>query len=426
VPAFALDVFEPRAEAFARARAWREYQFLIGWRPGRGLVSLYDEDFRDFTSTDLWADLQAATPEDPRQHLRLSALLAAANLEGKTRDFAVQVTRVEASAMLRFEDEDIPWREAPARWPIISDVSRRHELEESWRGVLRAQISPTLERWQETLRAQLVPLGADDWLAFWSNLRGFDPDSVAKLARGVLDQTDELYGNTLGVYLGQLNLPIDDSWTSDVDWAFRAPRFDVVFPERGRLPVAIRVLRDLGLELEEQPDLHLEYAPNPGVACLPLEVPGDIRVLLRLIGGWQDLARTLEGVGMAEQLVHADPSLRVWERWLGDETPTAAYGFLLEGLLRDRTWLLSRLEYESSDDFVVIAHLAWLLRMRRTAATALYEQRLWQAEPGTSLAADFEESLSTATRTRQFGDEYLRVLLGAPPLLVEFTPQKQT
>jgi hypothetical protein len=72
------------------------------------------------------------------------------------------------------------------------------------------------------------------------------------------------------------------------------------------------------------------------------------------------------------------------------------------------------MEYTASDDFRAIAHLAWLNRVRRLAATALFEQRLWQAEPGASMATDFEETQSGALRSRQFSDEYLRVLLGAP------------
>jgi hypothetical protein len=145
-----------------------------------------------------------------------------------------------------------------------------------------------------------------------------------------------------------------------------------------------------------------------------LEIPADQRVLLRLIGGWQDLARTLRGLGMAEHLAHADASLRVWERWLGDATPTLGYGYLLEGLVRDRTWLLQHLDYAVSDDFRVIAHLAWLRRVRGSAARAQYARRLWQGEPGAALAADFEETLSSAMRTRHFGEEYLRGLLDSP------------
>jgi hypothetical protein len=180
------------------------------------------------------------------------------------------------------------------------------------------------------------------------------------------------------------------------------------------MPSLIRVLRDLGVELTEQSSVQLEYSLEPGVKCLPLEVPRDIHVLLRLVGGWQDFTRSLRGLGMAEHYAHADPTLRVWERWLGDESPTYGYGVLLEGLPRDRTWLLSRLDYVANDDFRVIAHLEWLYRVRRIAALALFEQQLWQAEPGASMAAEYEESLSAATRVRHFSDGYLEVLLESP------------
>jgi hypothetical protein len=117
---------------------------------------------------------------------------------------------------------------------------------------------------------------------------------------------------------------------------------------------------------------------------------------------------------MAQHYAHTDPTLPFWQRWLGDVTPTLGYGLLMEGLVRDKAWLATRLEYTASDDFVAIAHLARLYRVRRTAAAAAYEHHLWQSEPGGSTAADFEESLTGATRVRHFGDEYLRLLLGAP------------
>src|SRR5690349_4796053 len=182
----ALETFETRAEAFARARAWREHQFLTGMRPGRSLVSLYDTDFPDFTSIDLWNDLQAATPEDPRQLTRLSALLAAANLEGRTREFSRSLTRAEASTTLAFEEEQIAWRRAPTRWKLLADVPRRHELEEAWRDVFRVEVTPTLERWQDALRSSLPPLGSDNWLAFWSTLHGVDLEVVSRVAQSLL------------------------------------------------------------------------------------------------------------------------------------------------------------------------------------------------------------------------------------------------
>ncbi|MBV8950500.1 MAG: hypothetical protein JOZ99_06475, partial [Actinobacteria bacterium] len=278
MPGLALERFESRAEAFLQARAWREHQFKTGMRPGRGLISLYETDFPDFTSKDLWDDLQAATPEDPRQRARLAWLLAAAHIEGVTRDLSARLTRIEASAVVSFEDETLAWRDVPGRWPLIAEVPRRHELEDAWRSVWGADLTPVLERWHEALRGAVTELGGDDWLEFWSGLSGPDAATAQTIAESVLNQTADVYGNGLGVFLGQLDLPIDDAWRSDVDFAFRAPRFDTPFMDRTRMPTLIRAMRDLGIELQEQTNVRLEPGWDVGSACLPLEVPSDVRL----------------------------------------------------------------------------------------------------------------------------------------------------
>jgi hypothetical protein len=415
VVGLALDPFERQAEAFMQARAWREWQYQSGQRPGRSLVSLYDEDFPDFTSADLFNDLQDAASEEPKRQRALSGLLAAASLEGRTREFASRAAGIAVRSTVRFEDEELVWREAPARWPLLGDVPRRHELAEGWRGLLATELNPVLGRWLEALRQQLLALGGgQDWLAFWAQQRGFETESVTRLAESLLEASRDVYGHALGVYFTQLGLPIDDAWTTDADWAFRAARFDGVFTERQRMPVLMRTFGDLGIDLETQTEVHFEAGPAPGPRYCPVDIPRDLHVLLRLTGGYQDYLRSLRGLGMAQHAVHTDSRLLFWERWLGDDTPTIGYGRLFEGLGRDRAWLLSQLEYEASDDYRVIAHMAWLYRVRRLAAGVLYEQQLWQSEPGSSLAADFEVRVSETLRVRQFPDEYLHVLLDAP------------
>jgi len=413
VPAFALEVFERLAEAYVLARAFREWQYQSGARPGRGLVTLY-QDFPDLTSTELWADLQDAAIEDPNHKRALTGLLAAANLEGRTRELASSTAGFAVRTSVRFEEEDIPWREVPARWPLIGDVPRRHALGESWRAATAAELNPQLARWHEVLRLALPTLDSRDWLAFWAEQRGVDLDQVAALAQTTLDLSGEVYAHALGVYLAQVNLPIDDAWTVDLDWALRAPRFDAVFVERERIPVLIRTLGDLGIDLRTQAEIRFEAGPVPGVETLAIDVPREVHVLQRLAGGYQDYLGGLLGLGMAQHVAHTDGSLPFWQRWLGDQTTTRAYGFLLEGMARERVWLAGQLDYEASDDFRVITTLAWLYRVRRSAAETLYEQQLWQLEPGGALGADYETALGEALRVRHFADDSLQLVRDAP------------
>ncbi len=414
MPAFALEAFERRAEALAQARAWREWQYQAGLRPGRSLVGLYEEDFPEVTSTELWADVQDAAAEDPRQKLALSGLLAAANLEARTRSLAVEAANWAARTSVRFEDEDIAWREAPARWVLIGDVPRRHALAESYRTALDTELNPVLARWHEALRQALPTLSNQEWLPFWAEVHGLDLEQTARLANTVLDHSKDVYGHAMGIYLSQVGLPIDDAWQADVDWAFRAARFDTFFSERQRMPTLVRTFGDLGIDVRTQSALALEISPRPGVWSGAVDVPREVHVLQRLVGGYQDYLRSLRGIGMAQHAIHTDASVPFWQRWLGDEAPTLGYGLLLEGLGRDRAWLAAHLEFGASDDYRIISHLAWLFRMRRSAAQALYEQQLWRDDPGGALAADFEVLLSEALRVHAFPDEALLLVRDQP------------
>jgi hypothetical protein len=314
-----------------------------------------------------------------------------------------------------FEDEDVPWREAPARWALVGDVPRRHALAEAWRNALAAELNPVLAKWHEGLRQALPTLTPQEWIPFWAEVRELDLEGSARLSRAVLDQSQDVYGHALGVYLAQVGLPIDDAWQADVDWAFRAARFDTFFVERLRMPTLVRTFGDLGIDLRAQSALLLEQSSRPGVWCGAVDVPREVHVLQRLVGGYQDYLRGLRGIGMASHAIHTDASLPFWQRWLGDAAPTLGYGLLLEGLGRDRAWLVAHLDFVASDDFRIISHLAWLRRVRGSAVDTLYEQQqLWQDDPGGALAADFEVQMSEALRTRHFADEALLAVRDAP------------
>lgn len=417
---FAVERFEQRAEAFARARALREWQHQAGLRADRGLSALYEEDFPELTSLELYADLRGSAFEDARRKQALERFLAAALLEGRTRHLSEQAARFTAGATAHRPDteEEIPWRSAPVRWTLLAGALPRHAVQEGWRAAAGAGLNRTLARWQEALLRELPGLGAQDWRGLWCERHPCGGEQPNRLAETLLALSMDVYAHVLGVYFAQLDLPLDDAWTADADWAFRAPRFDASFPSKSLLPTVVWALRDLGLELSEQTGLTLDLderaAKAPGAWCIPVDVPRDVRVACRLVGGYQDFQAALRGVGQALHLLHADASLPFAERGLGDASTTLGYGLLLEGLVRDRVWLRERLQLTSSQDERIVAHLAWLYRVRRAAALTLYEERLWDAGATSSPAAAYVDILTEALHVRHFPEEHLLPLLGGP------------
>ena len=149
-------------------------------------------------------------------------------------------------------------------------------------------------------------------------------------------------------------------------------------------------MRDLGIELEEQTS-PAGAGIEAGVACLPLEVPADTRVLCDWSAAgrtWRERCAASDGASTWRTPI---PPARLGTL-VGRQRADARLRLLLEGLLRDPNWLTQRMEYVASEDFRVITHLEWLYRVRRVAALAAVRARLWQAEPGASMAADFEEA----------------------------------
>jgi hypothetical protein len=418
VASLVLERFERQAEAFARARALRDWRYLAGSRPGLDLAPLYEEDFPTFTSTELYGDLHEVSVEDGKQKQSLQAFLAAAHLEGRTRDFAERAARLETRTLVQHASEEIPWRSVQARWMVQPEAALRHALITALRAEMRSGLNPALQHWQEALSEAATPLGGQDWLAFWDGLRGIGLAQMTRLAESLLSSSAKTYRHGLQAYFSLLGLPIDDAWAADADWAFRAPQLDIHFPSISLMPVVVRTLRDLGVELDEQPGIRLDLEERPtkaaGVQCVAIDVPREAWVMCRPVGGYRDYQRLLRGLGQALHIVYTDLSFPFAYRWLGDETTTVAYGFLLEGLTLDRDWLRDRLGLEASDDYRVIAHLAWLYRLRRAAATLLYEQRLWKGGAAGGLAADYADAMSAALHVRHFPEEYLCPLIGGP------------
>ncbi len=412
---FALDRFEQQVDAFARARARRGWEHATGLRRDLGLATLYEYDFPSFTSFELYADLHEASIEDAQRKAFLQELLTAALLEGHTRDRAERAARFQTTATLPAEKEAVGWRAAPARWSAAADVSTRHRLEAGWRAQLGQGLNAQLQPWREELLGLLPRLGLARWSDTWATPE--EVEATRSAAQALLDGSAQLYRHTLGVYFAQLDLPLDDAWQADADWAFRAPRLDGWFPHRSLMPVVSRTLRDLGVDFSAQPGLRVDLDARPGKAggahVVPLDVPREVGVSYQLVGGYQDYAALLFAVGQAQHCLHTDSTLPAAYRWLGDDATTVGYGRLLEALTREPRWLSTHLAVAPLHDYLVISHLAWLHRLRRTAAMALYEQRLWQPEAG-GLAGDFVETMSAALALRCFPEPYLSPVRSGP------------
>jgi hypothetical protein len=413
-----LERLERQLEAFLRHRRIRDWRVASAEWSTLDLEHLH-EDFPDLNSYELWNDVQDTAVENPARKRAVMALLAAAHIESRTVGQLDGISDNVINTTTIYDDQTVAWRGLRRRWTVEKGVGERHKLEELWREELRRTFNDDLEQLQEKLIANAQPLDCPDWLNFWADLKRVDVPGTQAIADEVLKGSEDYYGATLRAYLGQLELPIDDVWQSDMDYALRASKLDVNFPSKQLMPTMVRTFRELGIDIESHTAIKLDLADRVGKTSGPsvfaTEVPGDAQLLLRRTGGFRDYQALLYGLGMAESVVQVDPSFPFAERYLGDEVPSRGYGLLLSGLTLEPSWLRERLEFDDHYDYRIIATIGRLHEVRRAAAMVGYETQLWRDTAASGgLAEDYAERLSVALRMHVFPESYLTPLMGAP------------
>ena len=407
-----LAELERDGAAFCSAVTRERYLQGAGLKPDLQLTPIFDS-YRRLFDLETFHELRGMLPDDVRgeQYRRfLLDFIAAGYLENGVKRHSEAIAAAEASATISWRDRELTYRSAPVAWVNEPDADHRHELNERWREACAALNDRRAERHATML--ELAPeLDFGDYVEVWDNLRGLNLARLAEQMAGLLASTADVYRDTLRDTLAEHGLTLEDAWKADLAYALRGTALDALFPQKGLLPMLVGTLRGLGFDLEDQRNIVLDLDPRPTKSprafCAPIQIPDDVRLVLRPVGGHQDYETLLHEAGHAEHYANADPALPFGYRWLGDKSVTEGYAFLLHYLTTDPLWLRRQLDLDASDEYRQFALFAKLHLLRRYAAKLLYELELQRdPEPG-PLAERYADLLSHHLMVRYFPEEYL-------------------
>src|SRR5207248_2622858 len=197
----------------------------------------------------------------------------------------------------------------------------RHELEQRYLDVL-ARFNPIREEQEKRVQREARGFGYSDYVALYDDVRALDITGLSDIMRRFIADTDDLYFSALDTYLGEMRILRDDARKCDLARIFRAPEYDLAFPPERLLPTLHATMRDVGILLEDQSNIHLdtEARPlkSPRAFCSVVAVPDDVRLVLKPGGGQQDYETLLHEAGHAEHYGNVDRTLGFAYRWLGD------------------------------------------------------------------------------------------------------------
>ena len=313
-----------------------------------------------------------------------------------------ELARREATAVVRVAGEEMPFRQAAVVQGDEPDADRRAAIEAARLEVTEESLNPLLvdshERAAETVQA----LGFASTVAFCEELGGLDLAGLASQAEAFLTATEEHYEPLLGPELErQLGLPFAEMRRSDIPAFVRAPKLDAAFPTERAIESLERTLGGLDV-YRGAVEIDSESRPtkSPRAFCAAVRVPDEVHLVFPSVGGREDFDALFHEAGHAWHYANVDRELPVEARYLGDNSVTEGFAFLLEHLLANGSWLERLLGLGEPERLLDYARAHRILFLRRYCAKLLYEIELHGGDGPTPEAARrlYSEHLSAALR----------------------------
>lgn len=400
-----LDTYAERAEAFITELDLEYHLHFSGQKREYEVTQVYERHPGLFGrgEVDRLRDAVAASAGEERRRAAYLLEFAVGGYLGQScAAEESELAAREAALELDVVGAPIPYRRAPLEQANAAEPERRQEIEAARMEVLGSELAPLQLAVLERSHALIRELGWPSYASAYAELRGVDLEALGRQTEAFLDRTDDVLSATVSPELEQvLGVGLDGVRRADMARFFRAPALDDAFPAERLVPSFTDTMRALSLDLAGQPNILLdtEQRPTkrPRAYCAPVRVPGEVYLVVPRVGGREDYAAIFHEGGHAQHYAHADASLPAEYRYLGDNSVTESFAFLLEHITEHPSWIEETL---GRDAGAVVSHVGAvrLYFLRRYAAKLAYELELHgEGADLSAMPARYAELLGRAT-----------------------------
>jgi len=403
LPIRELDAFRDDADRFIAEIDEEYYLHYAGLKESLELEPIY-ERHAGLTKLETATRLEGA----PTELWRFACEGFLGNL---TRSHQERLAKIESDLEVVVDGERIPFRMLR---PVIAnepDRDRRRRLEETRLRLTDEELNPVYADAARIDRDAVRGLGAPNYYELYKRF-GFRLDELAAQCTEVLDATERMWEQTGDrLFRERLGVALADARAWDVPRLFRAPDWDQAFPSHSMLPALEATLRELGIDLASQENVHLDLEQRPSKSprafCSPIEVPDKVMLVIQPIGGRDDWEALFHEAGHTEHYAHTSRDLPLEARRLGDMAVTEGWAMLMQHLVTEPRWLQRRLDVPRVERLANEGAASLLYFVRRYSAKLLYEIEFFRAEDPAAMKERYVELLSEAYRFPAAPENYL-------------------
>jgi hypothetical protein len=398
-----LDAFRDEADRFIAEIDEEYYLHYAGLKESLELEPIY-ERHAGLTKLETATRLEGA----PTELWRFACEGFLGNL---TRTHQERLAKIESDLEVVVDGERVPFRMLR---PVIAnepDRDRRRRLEETRLRLTDEELNPVYLDAARIDREAIRGLGAPNYYELYKRF-GFDLDELAAQCTEVLDATERLWEETGDrLFRERIGVALAEARAWDVPRLFRAPDWDQAFPSDSMLPALEATLRELGIDLASQENVHLDLEQRPSKSprafCSPIEVPDKVMLVIQPIGGRDDWEALFHEAGHTEHYAHTSRDLPLEARRLGDMAVTEGWAMLMQHLVTEPRWLQRRLDVPRVEQLANEGAASLLYFVRRYSAKLLYEIEFFRAEDPAAMKERYVELLSEAYRFPAAPENYL-------------------
>jgi hypothetical protein len=379
-----LQVIRGDVEKFVRAMDTEVYMNWAGLKDEMNTAAIFEKYGRIFES-DVLASIKKMMSDSPDEESRkfryLEHVLTSGHMEQEVKDLTDKKNTLESKLNVEVRGEKIPYRLASVKMVNEDDRELRNDIYRA-RNDAVDEINVILEKRMNKLHEISRSLGYDNYAHMFSTIKKMDIDWLDRELDVLISATDNIYREKLGGLLDGIGVKLEDAEKHDISYILRAKTFDKHFKKENAVPTLKKTLIGMGIDLANQKNVVLddEERPkkSPRAFCAPLEVPDRVMLVVMPMGGPGDYDTLFHEAGHAEHYANVRRDEEMEYKYLGDNSVTESYAFLLQYLNINEAWLKNNigLSHDILAEYQDFGYTKKLFFLRRYAAKLKYELEL--------------------------------------------------
>jgi hypothetical protein len=350
--------------------------------------------------------------EDKRKLRYLESALTSGYLEKSVRALTDKKNTLESKLKVKVRGKVIPFRISLVKSVNENDRALRGDIQDARNSTIEKDLNPILEKRMVKLHELAKGLGYRNYSHLYSRTKRIDFEGLMKKLDVMIDATDRLYADRMGDLTESIGVKLEDAEKHDIGYLFRAKGFDRHFKKRRAIPTLKRTLKGLGINLDSQKNVVLDAEERPKKSprafCAALEVPDRVMLVIMPMGGCSDYDTLLHEAGHAEHYAHVRKDDDMEYKYLGDNSVTETYAFLLQYLNADENWLKASTKMNSSEisEYLDFVYTQKLFFVRRYSAKLRYELMLHKRGLR-GMGERYRKTLESVLRFKHPGSHFL-------------------